>query len=71
MMTCGPFVLTALVVGSLPHSQIGRIEQHYSSMIACMEAGFTLQESRPRKVREWHCERTSGCVADDPIESKQ
>ena len=50
------FVLVALVVGSLPHSQVGVIEQSYPSMIKCMEAGFSLKESRPRGVREWHCE---------------
>jgi hypothetical protein len=61
-MSCGPFVLTVLVVGSIPHSQqLGTIEQHYPSMIACLEVGFSLQESRPRNVREWHCERTTKC----------
>ena len=64
-MIYGCFVLTALVIGSMPHSQIGTMERHYPSMIECLEAGFTMQEMRGRHVRQWSCKRAAECEAKE------
>jgi hypothetical protein len=34
------------------------VEKRYPSMIACLEAGFTLMEQTPNQMRDWRCEKS-------------
>lgn len=48
------FVLVLMICGALDcHPEPS--ELRYRSMIACLEAGFTLMEQQ--LVREWNCEK--------------